>query len=341
MAEEITEFNDEELTRKLKAKRRIRGALIVVNFVLFGYLAYQIGASVVNLVRTANEVEGIVKLEGKTQKDSLKIYKNYIDQNKICNADFAIYGDKIYFTSNNFNREDIKSIGNVQLIKIESNKSDTIIERDSLFYDNIENSLSYGVSLFKDKNNNRLKKGDYLFYHDYVNSNEYGEVIKVTNQLNMKYEMYSLKGDDGQRVKTTIYAYKNNPALVMNIDYVTTLPDDCYDAIIIGDNTEKIVREYEAKGFEKILAKSESEITDKELFSLQTNELIKVIDDNKENDKRIIYSSNLLDDGLSKFDEDDQFIISNAGYAMSRGLEYEFNNEHYAGKLTYIIDLEN
>lgn len=339
MAEEITDYNDEELTRKLTAKKRVRGLLIAINFVLFGYLAYQIGASIVNLVRTANDVEGIVAFMDKTQKESLEIYDKYIDKNKIYNADFAIYGDKVYFTEGNYNKDDIRSIKNVQLIKVETDKSKKTLIKDDLSYKEIGDYLSDGISLFNDKNGNRLEKGDYLFYHDYVSASDYGNVIKVTNQLNMKYEMYSISYDDGYRVKTTIYAYKNNPALVMNVDYVTNLPDNCYDVVIIGDKekAESLSEEYKNQ---KVLIKAESEITDKEIFELKTNKLIKLIDE-VENETRVTYSSNLLKDDLAKFEKDDQFIINNAGYAMSRGLEYEFNNEHYVGKMTYIIELEN
>lgn len=339
MAEEITDFSDEELTRKLLAKRRVRGLLIAINFVLFGYLAYQIGANIVNLVRTANEVEGIVAFMDKTQKESLEIYDKYINQDKIYNADFAIYGDKVYFTEGNYNKDDIKSIKNVQMIKVETDKSKKTYIKEDLSYKEIGDYLSDGISLFNDKNGNRLEKGDYLFYHDYVSASDYGNVIKVTNQLNMKYEMYSISYDDGYRVKTTIYAYKNNPALVMNVDYVTNLPDNCYDVVIIGDKekAEGLSGEYKNQ---KVLIKAESEITSKEIFELKANKLIKLVDE-VENETRITYSSNLLKDDLAKFEIDDQFIINNAGYAMSRGLEYEFNNEHYVGKMTYIIELEN
>ncbi|MCH5180039.1 MAG: hypothetical protein J1F32_02355 [Erysipelotrichales bacterium] len=341
MAEEITDFNDEELTRKLLAKRRVRGLLIAVNFVLFGYLAYQIGANIVHLVRTANDVEGIVPIADKNQKESLEIYKAYVNNDKIFNADFAIYGDKIYFTDGNFNKDNIKTIENVQLIEVQADKSKDIIIKNNLAYDNIDEYLTSGVSLFYDKTGKKpLEKGDYLFYHDYDNPTDYGEAIKVTNQLDMKYEIYSsLNNEYDFCIKTTIYAYKNNPALVMNVDYIASLPDNCYDVVIVGEaeKAEKIKNELYTN--QKVLIKET--IIDKELFKINARELVKVTDEISDNEERVTYSSVLLNDGLDKSKSEDPFIVNNAGYAMSRGFEYEFNNEHYAGKLAKIIELEN
>ena len=75
MAELITEVSDEELVTKLKAKRRVRGLLIAINFVLFGYLAFNIGASIVNLIDASKRVEGLVSLKDRSPKESLEIYK--------------------------------------------------------------------------------------------------------------------------------------------------------------------------------------------------------------------------------------------------------------------------
>ncbi len=344
MAEEITTFDDEELTRKLKSKRRIRGLLIAINFVLFGYLAYQIGANVVNLVQTANQVEGIVPIAGKNQKESLEIYKKYVDNNKIYSPDFVIYGEKIYFSEGNFNCEDIRSIDNVQLIQIEADNSKTTLIKDSLSYKSIGNYLSDGVSLFFDKSGNALKEGDYLFYHNYIDPNNYGETIKTTNNLDMRYEIYSLPTtlEDGLciRIKSTIYAYKNNPAFVMNIEYVSDLPENYYDVIIVG--TEECTKKISISDeFKDQKVKVFESITYKELFTLNCNRLLKVIDEDNQNNERITYSSKLLDDEYNKEKSADDFITNNAGYAMSKGYEYEFQNEHYVGKLTYIIELEN
>lgn len=337
MASEITDFNEEELNRKLVAKRRVRGLLIVINFVLFGYLAYQIGANVVNLIKTANQIEGVVPIINKNQKESLEIYKQYINEDKVLDGDFAIYGDKIYFTNGNFNKEDIKTVENLQLIKLEAKKSDTII-RDRLKYENIGNYLSDGVSLFLDKNGTDfLEQGDYLFYHNYVDTSEYGEVVRVRNQLNMKYEMYSsLKTKEGLRVKTTIYAYKNNPALVMNVEYVNVLPDNYYDVVLMGNETNCDVVKQQYEGL-KVLVKET--MTEKEMFELNANTMIKVIDEDFTNDENTIYSSSLLND--QNLNSDDPFILTNMGYALSRGYDFEFNNEHYQGKLAYIVDVKN
>ena len=73
MAELITEVSDEELVTKLKAKRRVRGLLIAINFVLFGYLAFNIGASIVNLIDASKRVEGLVSLK---DKSSQRIIRN-------------------------------------------------------------------------------------------------------------------------------------------------------------------------------------------------------------------------------------------------------------------------
>lgn len=337
MASEITDFNEEEISRKLVAKRRVRGLLITINFVLFGYLAYQIGANVVNLIKTANQIEGIVPIVNKNQKESLEIYEQYINDEKVFNADFAIYGDKIYFTDGNFNKDEIKTVNNLQLIKIEAKKSDTLI-RDKIKYENIGTYLSDGISLFQDKRNSDfLEQGDYLFYHNYVDASDYGEVVKVSNQLNMKYEMYSsLKTQEGLRIKTTIYAYKNNPALVMNVEYVNVLPEDYYDVVLIGNENNCNVVKEQYEGLKVLIMES---LNEDEMFNLKTNVIIKVINEDNANAENIVYSSSLINDG--NLNSEDYFILANMGYAMSRGYNYEFNNEHYVGRFAYIVDVKN
>ena len=235
MAELITEVSDEELVTKLRAKRRIRGLLIVINFVLFGYLAFNIGSSIVDLVEASKRVDGLVSLKDKSPKESLEIYKEYIkSDDDVIGGDFAIYGDNILLTKNNFDIENIDVYQNVQLAKIQENKSD--LKKDiSLSYTSIDNKFTTGVNLFNDVMGNKLQPGDYFFYIDSTDINNMGKILKVNNGLEMKYVNYSLPNEEGERVKSTIYAYKDNPALIMNIEYVYSLPDDYVDVLVIGN----------------------------------------------------------------------------------------------------------
>ena len=338
MAELITEVSDEELVTKLRAKRRIRGLLIVINFVLFGYLAFNIGSSIVDLVEASKRVDGLVSLKDKSPKESLEIYKEYIkSDDDVIGGDFAIYGDNILITKNNFDIENIDVYQNVQLAKIQENKSD--LKKDiSLSYTSIDNKFTTGVNLFNDVMGNKLQPGDYFFYIDSTDINNMGKILRVNNGLEMKYVNYSLPNEEGERVKSTIYAYKDNPALIMNIEYVYSLPDDYVDVLVIGNQehyqliNDKIAPNYKVR--------YEENVSDEEAYLSNARTIIKIIDDDKTNvDSDIIYSYSAVDSDYSN--KDNSFVLAMAGYANSKGYPYQFKSEHFMGIMTYVIDIKN
>ncbi len=338
MAELITEVSDEELVTKLRAKRRIRGLLIVINFVLFGYLAFNIGSSIVDLVEASKRVDGLVSLKDKSPKESLEIYKEYIkSDDDVIGGDFAIYGDNILLTKNNFDIENIDVYQNVQLAKIQENKSD--LKKDiSLSYTSIDNKFTTGVNLFNDVMGNKLQPGDYFFYIDSTDINNMGKILKVNNGLEMKYVNYSLPNEEGERVKSTIYAYKDNPALIMNIEYVYSLPDDYVDVLVIGNQEHyQLINDKIAPNAK---VRYEENVSDEEAYLSNARTIIKIIDDDKTNvDSDIIYSYSAVDSDYSN--KDNSFVLAMAGYANSKGYPYQFKSEHFMGIMTYVIDIKN
>ena len=338
MAELITEVSDEELVTKLRAKRRIRGLLIVINFVLFGYLAFNIGSSIVDLVEASKRVDGLVSLKDKSPKESLEIYKEYIkSDDDVIGGDFAIYGDNILITKNNFDIENIDIYQNVQLAKIQENKSD--LKKDiSLSYTSIDNKFTTGVNLFNDVMGNKLQPGDYFFYIDSTDINNMGKILKVNNGLEMKYVNYSLPNEEGERVKSTIYAYKDNPALIMNIEYVYSLPDDYVDVLVIGNQEHYQLINDKIAPNSKV--RYEENVSDEEAYLSNVRTIIKIIDDDKTNvDSDIIYSYSAVDSDYSN--KDNSFVLAMAGYANSKGYPYQFKSEHFMGIMTYVIDIKN
>lgn len=338
MAELITEVSDEELVTKLRAKRRIRGLLIVINFVLFGYLAFNIGSSIVDLVEASKRVDGLVSLKDKSPKESLEIYKEYIkSDDDVIGGDFAIYGDNILLTKNNFDIENIDVYQNVQLAKIQENKSD--LKKDiSLSYTSIDNKFTTGVNLFNDVMGNKLQPGDYFFYIDSTDINNMGKILKVNNGLEMKYVSYSLPNEEGERVKSTIYAYKDNPALIMNIEYVYSLPDDYVDVLVIGNQEHyQLINDKIAPNAK---VRYEENISNEDAYLSNVRTIIKIIDDDKTNvDSDIIYSYSAVDSDYSN--KDNSFVLAMAGYANSKGYPYQFKSEHFMGIMTYVIDIKN
>lgn len=338
MAELITEVSDEELVTKLRAKRRIRGLLIVINFVLFGYLAFNIGSSIVDLVEASKRVDGLVSLKDKSPKESLEIYKEYIkSDDDVIGGDFAIYGDNILLTKNNFDIENIDVYQNVQLAKIQENKSD--LKKDiSLSYTSIDNKFTTGVNLFNDVMGNKLQPGDYFFYIDSTDINNMGKILKVNNGLEMKYVNYSLPNEEGERVKSTIYAYKDNPALIMNIEYVYSLPDDYVDVLVIGNQEHyQLINDKIAPNAK---VRYEENISNEDAYLSNARTIIKIIDDDKTNvDSDIIYSYSAVDSDYSN--KDNSFVLAMAGYANSKGYPYQFKSEHFMGIMTYVIDIKN
>lgn len=339
MAELITEVSDEELVTKLKAKRRVRGLLIAINFVLFGYLAFNIGASIVGLVDASKRVEGLVPLKDKSPKESLEIYKQYIKSDEdVIGGDFAIYGDYILFTKGNFDIDNLDLYENVQLAKVQENKNN-LVKDISLNYVGINQYFNTGVNIFYDNSKNALPLGDYFFYIDSVGINDMGKILKINNGLEMEYVNYSLPDKDGRRVKSTIYAYKDNPAFLMNIDYVYGLPEGYVDALVIGSDED--YQKVNTK-ISELLPNAKIERLDSasynQAYEYNARTIIKLVDEDTTNNKDISYTWSKFENTGGK---DDDFILAMAGYANSKGYPYQFKSEHFVGKMTYIIDVKN
>ena len=339
MAELITEVSDEELVTKLKAKRRIRGLLIAINFVLFGYLAFNIGASIVDLVDASKRVEGLVPLKDKSPKESLEIYKQYIKSDEdVIGGDFAIYGDYILFTKGNFDIDNLDLYENVQLAKVQENKNN-LVKDISLNYVGINQYFNTGVNIFYDNSKNALPLGDYFFYIDSVGINDMGKILKINNGLEMEYVNYSLPDKDGRRVKSTIYAYKDNPAFVMNIDYVYGLPEGYIDALVIGSDED--YQKVNTK-INELLPNAKIERVDSasydQAYEYKARTIIKLVDEDTTNNEDVSYTWSKFENSGGK---DDDFILAMAGYANSKGYPTQFKSEHFAGKMTYIIDVKN
>lgn len=339
MAELITEVSDEELVTKLKAKRRVRGLLIAINFVLFGYLAFNIGASIVGLVDASKRVEGLVPLKDKSPKESLEIYKQYIKSDEdVIGGDFAIYGDYILFTKGNFDIDNLDLYENVQLAKVQENKNN-LVKDISLNYVGINQYFNTGVNIFYDNSKNALPLGDYFFYIDSVGINDMGKILKINNGLEMEYVNYSLPDKDGRRVKSTIYAYKDNPAFLMNIDYVYGLPEGYVDALVIGSDED--YQKVNTK-ISELLPNAKIERLDSasynQAYEYNARTIIKLVDKDTTNNEDISYTWSKFENNDGK---DDDFILAMAGYANSKGYPYQFKSEHFVGKMTYIIDVKN
>ena len=339
MAELITEVSDEELVTKLKAKRRIRGLLIAINFVLFGYLAFNIGASIVDLVDASKRVEGLVSLKDKSPKESLEIYKQYIKSDEdVIGGDFAIYGDYILFTKGNFDIDTLDLYENVQLAKVQENKNN-LVKDSSLNYVGIDQYFNTGVNIFYDKSGNALELGDYFFYIDSVDINSMGKILRINNGLEMEYINYSLPDKNGRRVKSTIYAYKDNPAFIMNIDYVYGLPEGYVDALVIGSDVD--YQKVNTK-ISELLPNGKIERVDSasydQAYEFKARTIIKLVDEDTSNNEDISYTWSKFENNDGK---DDDFVLAMAGYANSKGYPYQFKSEHFVGKMTYIIDVKN
>ena len=339
MAELITEVSDEELVTKLKAKRRVRGLLIAINFVLFGYLAFNIGASIVGLGDASKRVEGLVPLKDKSPKESLEIYKQYIKSDEdVIGGDFAIYGDYILFTKGNFDIDNLDLYENVQLAKVQENKNN-LVKDISLNYVGINQYFNTGVNMFYDNSKNALPLGDYFFYIDSVGINDMGKILKINNGLEMEYVNYSLPDKDGRRVKSTIYAYKDNPAFLMNIDYVYGLPEGYVDALVIGSDED--YQKVNTK-ISELLPNAKIERLDSasynQAYEYNARTIIKLVDEDTTNNEDISYTWSKFENTGGK---DDDFILAMAGYANSKGYPYQFKSEHFVGKMTYIIDVKN
>lgn len=239
MIEEIETPNQEEdLKRRVKAKRRIRGLLICINAFLACYLVFEIISKIVDRVSTKVEDSDIIALNGNSRKDSLALYNKYLLKNddgsyNVDEAfDFGLYGDYLHINKYICDINNYSSYTAISKINVSSK----VTNGDDIIHVIEGKFLNGGIKLTS------LDKGDYLFFNETININEINsphQGIKIRSSNGIQQVIYSLPYGNGKRKKIEIKSKDSSPCLVVSVNEVSFLPKEYYDYILIGEKAQE------------------------------------------------------------------------------------------------------
>lgn len=347
MATDIKQFaEEEELKRKIRQKKRIRGCLIVVNALLLCYFSYLAISSVVSYFVEENNLinSEIIPLNGKSNGESKKIYEEHIDS-KIDVNDFATYGRYLLTSSSRVTYNSMNYEDSVWLINLLSKPF--VVENDLKF--------TFGDTLDKQLDLFNLEQGDYMICKDFTVGTNKGVCYHYTGEELLETTIYSFPDENNHRKKITIKGKASSPALIISVEAINLLPSENYDFVIIGDKSEFNL-------FEGTNLQVKYVTTLKDAYLTNASYALNVIEGNQifssnyvslNSDKPNLISSNGVYNSL---DEDNAIrelggYLFNSGYGVSESETNEsisqasleikkLNKENRQGKLTLSVGKE-
>lgn len=233
------EKNDEDnLAKKVRSKKRIRGLLIFINVVLASYLVFEASMKIYNFASSLNNKEDIILLNNKNREESLKIYDQFLKKNndQYINYeiyDIGIYGGYLHLSYTNMDNHFYQLKNNItSLINVTNN-----IYQNTFFNEETdENYLNTGINLTK------LENGDYILVNEYITSDDENNkhiALKLNNINDYEKTIYTLPNENGVRKKIVIKNKYSSPCLVISVSDINTLPQNYYDFALIGED-EKV-----------------------------------------------------------------------------------------------------
>lgn len=318
MAQEVqNEVEVLEFKRKMRAKKRWRGVLIALNGLLLGYLIFVTSGSVVDFVieKTKKQNQDLITLNGKSSKQSKKIYDDFIAsnvENTVSINDYFIYGNYLHVNEYNSSIQSMSSFEELLFVKVGSGQFYNI----NLDYD-VDNSLNKGVDLFS------LSKGDYFILANYKDSTgkpkNKGDLLQLNKDNYVEETIYSLPNKDGKRTKVSIKGKSSSPALVVSVTDVNVLPNNYYDVTIIDQSGGTIKNEdlrIKTLSGEKALL---------EAYKVQSPYKI-VLDENQKNEIVVSHyvddinnNADLILEGALKNYDNNSYIRELGGYIFKAG----------------------
>ena len=230
MATDIKQFaEEEEIKRKIRQKKRIRGCLIVVNALLLCYFSYlAISSAVSYFVEENNAINSeIIPLNGKSNSESKKIYEEYIDS-KIQVNDFATYGRYLLTSKARVNYNSLNYENSIWLINLLSKP--LVVENDLKY--TLGEMIDEQLDLFS------LEQGDYMICKDFTVGTNKGVCYHYTGESLLETTVYSFPDENNHRKKITIKGKESSPALIISVETINLLPSGNYDFVIIGNKNE-------------------------------------------------------------------------------------------------------
>lgn len=231
-------IDEDNLAKKVRSKKRIRGLLIFINVVLASYLVFEASMKIYNFASSLNNKEDIILLNNKNREESLKIYDQFLtkNNNQYINYeiyDIGIYGGYLHLSYTNMDNHFYQLKNNItSLINVTNN-----IYQNTFFNEETdENYLNTGINLTK------LENGDYILVNEYITSDDENNkhvALKLNNINDYEKTIYTLPNKNGERKKIVIKNKYSSPCLVISVSDINTLPQNYYDFALIGEE-EKV-----------------------------------------------------------------------------------------------------
>ncbi|MDD6301913.1 MAG: hypothetical protein PUA56_01170 [Bacillales bacterium] len=240
--QELDELKKEdELNKKFRQKRRIRGVLITINALLLAYVGFLTVQSIYDAVKLHNVVDSktVITVLGKNEKNSLLLYDKYITKNEESKnnnlevADIATYGRYLLTSECHISYDSLhvsKADSLVRPIKL--------VENPSLMFSN-KDAINYGEKIDEQIDLYSFDEGEYILFNDFDYSTpEKRKVYHYTNNKYFSEVLYSVKAKDSQeqRKEITIKAVSSSPALVISVRKISVLPSNTYDFVVLNEN---------------------------------------------------------------------------------------------------------
>ena len=294
MIEEVkTPEQEDDVVRKAKSKKRIRGLLIVINALLASYLTFEITAKIINSVNHYINADGeIILLNDKNAEESMEVYNKYVLKDEVSSVyDYGIYGYSLHLSSsridvNNYSSFDTLAVRNISSSKAFNSSMNKVIEG---------NYLNGGIDL------SQLEVGEHLVLDTVLTADVHHlahKGVKVRSEEGMNKTLYTLPDSQNQRKRIKVRSKESSPCLVISVDLVPSIPTDYYDIVLFGE--EELTSAYQSS----IPANVKVYRTDSLLEAYKVNASICIAIDDALN--KPLVSQYIKDDGLV-FDHDVSF----------------------------------
>lgn len=233
MIEEVkTPEVEEDVVRKAKSKKRVRGLLIVINALLASYLVFEITSKIIHSVNNYINADGdIVLLDDKNAEESMEVYNKYVLKDEVSSVyDYGIYGYSLHLSSSRIDEVPFSSFDALAIRNISSSQSfnsnmNKVIER---------NYLNGGIDL------SSLEVGEHLVLDTILTADSQHlahKGVKVRSENGLNKTLYTLPDAQNQRKKIRVRSKETSPCLVISVDMVPSIPSDYYDIVLYGEET--------------------------------------------------------------------------------------------------------
>lgn len=238
MEEVSTKVQEEEILRKVRSKKRIRGLLIGINALLACYLIFEMSMRIVEYVQSKTDTSDYVTLYGNSREKSEQLYEKYLkkDGDRFVSSDiydFGIYGEYLHLSYGRIAPGQYSSFQSLYPRRIQNftDKVDVAYQSDgNIVLD--PGSLDGGLKV------TNLSAGEYVLFDEYIMETNYDQLhsaVRMRSGAGIEKTIYSLPGADGYRKKVTLRSFDSSPALVLTVSEVTSLPGERYDIVLLGE----------------------------------------------------------------------------------------------------------